>query len=344
MLEVGSEETDQRLDRFLRRRFPHLTQGAIEKMCRKGDIRVEGVKCKSNTRVLEGQSVRMPPLPSHTFKQAPKAPISEADRRMMQSLVLYKDNDIIVINKPHGLAVQGGSKTTKHIDGLSEALCFDRDTKPLLVHRLDRDTSGVLVMGRHPQAAARLAKLFQSKYIEKVYWALVAGVPSRREGRIRFGLVKARHGEEGMGEKMHPIHPNEVDETRGAKHATTDYMVLEVAGQRLCWLAMSPQTGRTHQLRAHSSALGHPIIGDGKYGGSGVENKGDGWGAGIGGEMSKNMHLHARMLRFEHPMTGREVEFKAPLPKHMQQSWDVFGWKGNAEYDQMWDEARSQMK
>jgi 23S rRNA pseudouridine955/2504/2580 synthase len=231
-----------------------------------------------------------------------------------------------VLNKPSGLPVQGGSGQARHVDGMAPALMYDRDEPPRLVHRLDKDTSGILVMGRTRTAAAALTASFRHRETRKIYWAAVAGVPLPRMGTIKFGLVKAPgHGKGGEGERMHCVHPREVDTTEGAKRAHSDYAVLEPAGNRLAWAALVPITGRTHQLRAHMAEIGHPIMGDGKYGGSGQENLGDGWGAELGEDVSKKMHLHARSLTIQHP-NGSELHVEAKLPKHMQSTWDYFGW------------------
>ena len=324
--QVGEEDGEQRLDRWLKRQFPQITQGLIEKACRKGEIRVDGARVKASTRVAAGQQVRVPPLPeSMPALATPKSGISASDARMIQSAVLWKDQHIIALNKPAGLPSQGGSgQGNRHVDGLTEALMFDYKERPVLVHRLDKDTSGVLLLARTPRVARRLAEAFRHRETRKIYWALVAGVPQPLKGTIRYGLVKA--GGKGGNEKMQCIHPAEVDKVEGAKRATTDFAVLERLGGRAAWVALSPITGRTHQLRAHMAELGHPIMGDGKYGGSAQENLGDGWGAGIGGEVSRKLHLHARSLRVEHPVTGAMLELTAPLPVHMAESWKLFGW------------------
>ncbi|WP_372571684.1 RluA family pseudouridine synthase [Ruegeria jejuensis] len=328
LITVGEDEGDQRLDRWLRRLFPHVSQGRIEKMCRKGELRVEGGRVKASTRLEVGQSVRVPPLPDADHKPAEVKPrISDADAKMIQSCVIYRDDHIMALNKPPGLPVQGGSGQTRHVDGLGEALRFGYDENPRLVHRLDKDTSGVLLLARTREAAKSLTAAFRHRNTRKIYWGLVAGVPTPYLGEIKAGLVKAGgHGPKGEGEKMIIVHPSEIADTPGAKRAHTLYATLYRVAGRAAWVAMEPLTGRTHQLRAHMSGMGHPIIGDGKYGGSGQENLGDGWGAQLGGIISKKLHLHARRLAFEHPVTRKPVSITAPLPEHMKDSWDTLGW------------------
>ncbi|UWR48619.1 RluA family pseudouridine synthase [Phaeobacter inhibens] len=329
MITVSEDDADQRIDRWLRRLFPHVSQGRIEKMCRKGELRLDGGRVKANSRVAAGQVVRVPPLGASDLKpaEAPSYRISEADAKMIRGCVIYKDDAVIVLNKPAGLAVQGGSGTTKHVDGLSAALQFDAEEKPRLVHRLDKDTSGVLVLARTRLAAQSLTAAFRHRATRKIYWALVAGVPTPYLGEIKCGLVKAPgHGKSGEGEKMIAIHSNEVDSTPGAKRSHTHYATLYRVASRAAWVAMEPITGRTHQLRAHMAEIGHPIAGDGKYGGSSQENLGDGWGAQLGGIISKKLHLHCRRMAFEHPTTKKPLSITAPLPDHMRDSWDTFGW------------------
>lgn len=326
-LTVQPGDGGQRLDRWFRRQFPHVPQGRIEKMCRKGEIRVDGGRVKPATRVEEGQGVRIPPLPE-PGEQPQRAPeVSEADAEMIRAAVIYKDKHIIALNKPPGLPTQGGSKQKRHVDGLAEALKFDLDEKPRLVHRLDKDTSGVLLMARTRAVAQDLTTAFRARTTRKIYWAAVAGVPHPRMGTVRYGLVKAPgHGRAGENEKMRAVMPNMVDETPGAKHATTDYAVLDALAKRLAWVALVPITGRTHQLRAHMAEMGHPIVGDGKYGGSSQENLGDGWGSGLGGAISKKLHLHARSLSLVHPVSGARLNLTAPLPEHMGNTWETLGW------------------
>lgn len=328
-LTVSDAEGEQRLDRWLKKRFPQLTQGAVEKLCRTGQLRVDGGRVKASDRVAPGMVVRVPPVPDAPPPPKAEGGISDDDARMIQGCVIFKDQHLIVLNKPAGLPSQGGSGLDhRHVDGLTPALMFGYKEKPKLVHRLDRDTSGLLVLARTDRVARALSEAFRLRTTRKIYWAAVAGVPNPRMGTIRFGLVKAPgHGKGGEAEKMVCIHPNKVDATEGAKRATTDYAVLDALGTRVSWVALVPVTGRTHQLRAHMAELGHPIVGDGKYGGSGQENLGDGWGAQLGGEISRKLHLHARSLSFEHPVTRARMSFVAPLPDHMARTWKTLGWQ-----------------
>lgn len=336
LITVPEDAAEQRLDRWVKRMFPHVAQGRIEKGCRKGEFRVNGEKVKTSTRVGPGDEVRMPPLPvpeGGVPEPKPRTRVSDSDAKMIRNTVIYKDDHVIAINKPAGLPTQGGSKQTRHVDGLADALKFDREEKPRLVHRLDKDTSGVLLLARTQAAASALTAAMRHRETRKIYWAMVAGVPSPYLGEIRFGLVKAGGGGAGKGEKMRAIHPRYIDSTPGAKRAHTLYSTLYRVASRAAWVAMEPLTGRTHQLRAHMAEIGHPIIGDGKYGGSGQENLGDGWGAMMGGEISNKLHLHARSLSFQHPVTRKIITVKADLPDHMAHSFDTLGWSPDLAAD-----------
>jgi len=328
---VKADDAEQRLDRWFKKMFPHINQGRVEKLCRKGDIRVDKGRVKPATRLEAGQIVRVPPLPEAGSREVQAKAVdrvNEADTELMKKAILYRDDHIIVLNKPAGLPTQGGSKQTRHVDGLSECLMFDLDEKPRLVHRLDKDTSGILVLARTRLAASALTAAFRHRDTRKIYWAVVAGVPKPGEGVIKYGLAKqGTHGKYGEGEKMVAVHPRDIDTVEGAKRATTDYTTISGLGGRTSWVAMSPVTGRTHQLRVHMAEIGHPIIGDGKYGGSGQENLGDGWGARLGGDISNKLHLHARTLTIQHPHSKQNMTFTAPLPPHMERTWSSLGWE-----------------
>jgi 23S rRNA pseudouridine955/2504/2580 synthase len=329
MLTVAGDEGEQRLDRWFKRRFPHVTQGAVEKMCRTGQVRVNGGRVKASDRVVPGMEIRVPPLPVGEAPKPVESRMAKTDAGMIQDAVLWKDDHMIVLNKPAGLPSQGGSgQGERHVDALAEALKFGYKEKPKLVHRLDKDTSGVLLLARTDRVARALSEALRHREARKIYWAVVAGVPHPRQGSIKFGLVKAPgRGRGGEGEKMLCVHPSKVAETEGAKRAQTDYFTLWFLGARLSWMALEPVTGRTHQLRAHMAEIGHPILGDGKYGGSGQENPGDGWGATSGGDISRKLHLHARSLTIEHPINKTMMTFTAPLPDHMARTWKLMDWK-----------------
>jgi 23S rRNA pseudouridine955/2504/2580 synthase len=329
-LTVSEDEGEQRLDRWFKRRFPQLTQGAVEKMCRTGQVRVDGARAKASDRIIPGQTVRVPPLPETEAPSRPRPDgVSPADAKMIQDCILFMDDHMIVLNKPAGLPSQGGSgQGDRHVDGLTEALKFGYKDRPKLVHRLDKDTSGLLMLARTDRVARGLSESLRHRNTRKIYWAVVAGVPHPRKGSIKYALMKAPgHGKRGEGEKMMCIHPGKVGEYPDAKRAQTDYFTLWFLGTRLSWMALEPITGRTHQLRAHMAEIGHPIVGDGKYGGSEAENAGEGWGASVGGDVSRKLHLHARMLKVEHPITKELMTFTAPLPDHMARTWKTLDWK-----------------
>lgn len=335
-LTVGPDEAEQRLDRWIRRHFPTLKQGRIEKLCRRGEIRIDGARAKSASRVSPGQVVRVPPLAEAEEAEAPPpaAEPTEPEAAALRAALLYRDEDVLILNKPPGLPVQGGSKQHRHLAGMLGALAFEKSELPRLVHRLDRDTSGALVLARTGAAAKALARLFRTRDVEKTYFALVAGRPHPAAGTIRYALVKSG----GPGAKrMRPVHPDDIAATPGAQAAVTDYRVIEQAGRRAAWVVLRPRTGRTHQLRAHMAAIGCPIAGDTKYGADVGDVGAGGRGATLGQGLSRKLHLHAAAIAFAHPVSGQRIEVWAPMPEHMARSWGTFGWDVHAVPDPLFD-------
>ena len=317
MRAVTPDEEGVRLDRWFRRHFPGVTQSSIQKWCRTGQVRVDGHRAEAATRLEPGQQVRVPPLPMAPPPPAPKPP----DPRLieeMESLVLYRDDHLLVLDKPAGLPVQGGPGITRHLDGLLDALRFGSAERPRLVHRLDRDTSGVLVLARTPGVAAKLASAFRTRDVEKIYWALVAGRPAPAEGRVNLPLRR-----EGgpRGERTRAADLGDADAT----HAITDFRTLDNAGQRLAWLELKPLTGRTHQLRVHCVAIRAPIVGDLKYH---EPDQNNAFTADIYG-LPEQLHLHARALDLPHPAGGR-LRVEAPLPPHFRESFRILGFHAPA--------------
>ncbi len=315
---VDGEDGPLRLDRWFRRHYPQLAHGRLEKLLRTGQIRVDGKRAKAGDRLASGQAIRIPPLDAAP-PTAPMTPrrLLPADEAMVQGAVLHRDEAVIVLNKPPGLAVQGGTKSERHLDGLLDGLRFGNAERPRLVHRLDKDTSGVLVIARSAAAAAVLTRAFRDKTTRKTYWALVVGLPKPPQGRISLALAKGP-GLNGSrtGRERVRADPDE------GKPAITYYRVIDNVGERASWLALLPVTGRTHQLRAHCAAIGTPILGDGKYGGAAAHLDGP--------PGSRQLHLHARALAIPHPQGGI-LRVTAPLPPHMRQSWEFFGFPDDAE-------------
>jgi len=306
-----------RVDRFLEARFPGLSFSHIHRIIRKGELRVNGRRVDGKDRLEAGQSVRIPPLKLDAPK--PRAAASDADektRAFLRSITLHEDADVMVLNKPMGLAVQGGSGMTRHLDGMLEVLRDREGQRPRLVHRLDKDTAGCLLVAKTRFAAAALAKTFRSRAARKIYWALVAGVPRPHQGRISTFLAKAEREEESF---MRIAQHGE----EGASHAVTYYAVVDTAGSKLAWLSLKPVTGRTHQLRAHMAHIKHPIVGDPKY--FDKQN----WE--MPGGVQNRLHLLARRIAVPHPRGGT-IDVTAPLPPHMQQSWNLLGFEA-ARYD-----------
>lgn len=310
IVSVVKDDDGIRLDRWFLRHYPALKNGQLQRLIRGKNIKVNGQKTSSDFRLSVGDEIRVPPLDIDNNATAQtKKTLSKADIQFMRSLVIYKDEEVIVLNKPAGLAVQGGTKTARHIDGMLEALCFDKEEKPHLVHRLDKDTSGVLILGRTANAAAHLAASFKSRKAQKVYWAVVVGKPKLLSGKIDAPLIKgdAKKGKELMC----------VNYETGQK-AQTLYRVVDALAKKASWLEMSPLTGRTHQLRVHSTLLNTPIIGDVKYGGERAIS--------LGIESAHKMHLHARGLKILHPNPKKKpIEIFADLPEHMKKTFDFLG-------------------
>lgn len=314
LVEVASAETGMRLDRWFKTHYPSIPYGALQKLLRTGQVRVDGGRAKANARLEEGQKVRVPPIRPQSPKTSARQPttrpaISAEDERFIQELVIYKDRHVLAINKPAGLAVQGGTNTTRHVDGLLDGLKFDADERPRLVHRLDKDTSGVLLLARDRKTASTLGDILKTQEARKTYWALLNGVPSPQRGEIDLPLIKKGGAQ---AEKMQVAEEDE----DGARHAVTRYAVLEPAGSKLCWAALWPMTGRTHQLRVHMAAIGNPVVGDGKYGGAEAHP---------GGEIGNVLHLHARKIEFDNPSGRGTLKISAELPGHMLKTWGLFG-------------------
>jgi 23S rRNA pseudouridine955/2504/2580 synthase len=345
---VSEDDDGVRLDRWFKRHYPELTLTHLSKMMRKGEVRVEGKRVEGGTRLATGQKVRVPPMridaaAAPAVKRAP----SESDARALRDMTLFEDAHVLVLNKPFGLAVQGGSGTKRHVDGMLEALTNRKGERPLLVHRLDRDTSGVLLVAKSRKMAADLGAIFRSRQTRKIYWSLVRGVPKPSQGRISLFLAKgARMGDDrsiAKGRNERDAWQADLEKMRVAKHGEEDaqhsltfYATVDKSPPRLAWLSMKPVTGRTHQLRAHAEAIGHAIVGDPKYGiipandprmtdplqaiPAGIENK---------------LHLLARRLILPHPRGG-VIDVTAPLPPHMKKTWDMLGFDASA-YDPIMD-------
>jgi 23S rRNA pseudouridine955/2504/2580 synthase len=348
---VTSDEAGMRLDRWFKLHFPELAFGHLQKLLRTGQVRVDGARAKAETRIEPGQTIRIPPLvraertessQSHghmvsrgegatsrgELAQASRRPVSTKpsragdDATFLRSITLYEDKDVMVLNKPYGLAVQGGSGTTRHLDGMLEALRTEEGVKPRLVHRLDKDTAGCLIVAKSRLAASTLAKTFRSRAARKIYWALVAGVPKVKQGRVSTWLAKGTdaHGDQKMKVARHG--------EEGADHALTYYAVVESSARKLSWISLKPVTGRTHQLRVHTAEIGHPIVGDPKY--FDKEN----WH--LPGGIQNRLHLMARRIVIPHPRTGEALDVTAPLPPHMAQTWNLLGLEAS-RYDPIED-------
>lgn len=311
---VASDDDGIRLDRWFKRHLPEASFNAVSRWARTGQLRLDGRRAAPGDRVEAGQTIRVPPAEpaaAPASKQPPRRPLSEDEIAFVRELVIHEDSQAVVINKPPGLATQGGTKTAHHLDGLLGGLADEAGTRPKLVHRLDKDTSGALLVARTARAAAFFSKAFSGRTARKAYWAIVIGVPEVEDGLVDLPLAK----QPGTGgEKMH------VDESGEGLPSRTRYRVIERAGNRAAWVELQPLTGRTHQLRVHMAAIGHPIVGDGKYAGQ---------EAFLTGSISRKLHLHARRLRIDHPDGGR-IDVTAGLPPHFAETMANLGFDPDA--------------
>jgi 23S rRNA pseudouridine955/2504/2580 synthase len=310
---ILAEDAEIRLDRWFKRHFPQLGHGPLEKLLRTGQVRLDGKRASASDRVAAGQEVRVPPLPEAAPPPKPRYEPKPQDIARLERTILHRDDAVIVLDKPPDLAVQGGTGTEHHLDAMLDALRYGAAERPRLVHRLDKDTSGVLVLARSAVAARFLTAAFRDKQSRKIYWAAVVGLPKPRQGRIDLKLAKLPGP---AGERV--VHDDD------GKRAVTDYRTVAHAGDRIAWLALNPITGRTHQLRAHLATIGTPILGDGKYGGAAAHP--------TGVADARKLHLHARALAIPHP-DGGMLRIVAPLPPHMKRTWQFFGFDESDECD-----------
>jgi 23S rRNA pseudouridine955/2504/2580 synthase len=317
LIRVKADDDGIRLDRWFKRHYPALSHGRLEKLLRGGNVRVDGKRATSALRLAPGAEIRVPPLEGELREVAAPKTRSEfkagpEDRRAIEDMIIHEDDDILVLNKPAGLAVQGGTGITRHLDGMMNVYRTASGEKPRLVHRIDKDTSGILVMGKTAAAAAKLTAAFRTRAARKIYWALVIGKPQVPNGKIDAPLAK-----ESVDDR------EKVEISDDGKKAVTLYATVDHAAHKTSWLALMPLTGRTHQLRAHCAAIGHPIVGDGKYGGTDAH---------LQGNVSRKLHLHARELTIPHPKGGM-ITVTAPLSPHMLESWEMFGFDPNYAED-----------
>ncbi|MDX2204456.1 MAG: RluA family pseudouridine synthase [Hyphomicrobiaceae bacterium] len=316
-LTVSRDEAGLRLDRWFKTRFPQVSHGYLQKLLRSGQVRVDSRRVQANQRLEAGQAVRVPAVvrtpPKAKPSLTPPPGLSKADRDFIERMILFEDEQVMVLNKPFGIAVQGGTGTKRHIDGLLAGMADRFGDRPRLVHRLDRDTTGVLLVAKTREAAAKLGRTFQTRSAAKTYWALVKGVPKPPQGKVEAPLVKAAGPD---GDRVRKALPGEQDK---AMHATTHYAVIDRMAQKAAWVSLKPVTGRQHQLRAHMALIGHPIIGDNKY------EEGEHPALADSG-IDMKLHLHARRLVIDHPVPGHaKIDVTAPLPEHMRRSWELLG-------------------
>jgi 23S rRNA pseudouridine955/2504/2580 synthase len=313
-LTISQDDDGQRLDRWLKKNVTEMSFVMAQKLIRTGQIRVDGKRVKPDARLAAGQEIRLPPMDDRpTYADGYR--LRDEDAEMIINAVIYDDGDILAINKPPGIATQGGMKIERHIDGMMEALTNEDGVKPRLVHRLDKDTSGVLLLARSAEMARRLGKMFQGRDMKKIYWAITSPVPKEMFGEIKAPIIKRTTGPDK--DKM------VVDQKEGQK-AYTNFEVMEVAGKQAAFVAFMPKTGRTHQIRVHAAHMGFPLLGDSKYGEkAAIEGPG----------IPQRLHLHARSLEFKHPTTGRKMKLMAPLPSDLARSWDALGFQKKPDHE-----------
>lgn len=312
-IKVKGSEAGVRLDRWFRIHFPDVGHVYLQKLLRSGQVRVDSRRASAGDRLEAGAQIRVPKIARIAKTNAPAASVpalARADRDLIENMILYEDEHVLVLDKPFGLAVQGGTGTKRHIDGMLAAMADRFGDRPRLVHRLDRDTTGVLLVAKHRNAAAKLGRIFQTRSAAKTYWALVKGVPRPPQGKVEAALVKVSGP---GGDRVRKALPGEQEQ---AKHATTHYAVIDRVASKAAWVSLKPVTGRQHQLRAHMASIGHPIVGDNKYGGD--QNM-------PAEQIPSKLHLHARRLMLPHPITDETIDVTAPLPEHMRATWDLLG-------------------
>jgi len=316
IIKVNAEDDGQRLDRWLKKNVPEVPYALVQKLIRKGAIKVDGKKAKTDARLNEGQEVRLPSVEDRGQHPKGQVPLKRTphDENYMRKMVIFDDGDVVALHKPGDIASQGGGGVERHIDGLLEHLKDKKDRRPRLIHRLDRETSGVLLCARSPEAVRNLGKMFHDRHAQKVYWAIVVPAPIKNEGTIKAPLEK------GAGAHKDRMY---VSEGEDAKMAITDFVVLERASKKAALVAFLPRTGRTHQIRVHAAdVLKCPILGDDKYGGEAAQIKGMALGS--------RLHLHARRLVLPHPKEkGKMIDIKAPLPPDLKKSWAALGFDEN---------------
>lgn len=313
-IKIPQDDDGQRLDRWLKKNVPEMSFVMAQKLLRTGQIRVDGKRAKPDARLVAGQEIRLPPMDARPEKRDGYR-LRDDDAEMIRKAVIFDDGDLLAINKPPGVASQGGMNIERHIDGMLEALTIGDGVKPRLVHRLDKDTSGVLLLARSAEMARQLGKMFQGRDMKKIYWAITSPAPTEMEGEIKAALIKGTIGPEK--DKM-------IVDQKNGQRAYTNYEVMEVAGRQAAFVAFMPKTGRTHQIRVHAAYAGFPLLGDEKYGvKAAIEGPG----------ITQRLHLHARSLQFRHPVTKKTMKLVAPLPADLGRSWDALGFQKKPDHE-----------